>query len=209
MNIYMTTVIRFLLLQVSLSARLLGKLTLFITFITLPAIAEECSAIFPGGAQTYSNDGEIDFDFNAQLLNNPTNSLFTNNLTVDNNSSALSCGGSHCLAGNETVPNIPNPNYGNSNVDVNVGQDATSSITAGYYNDITLNFRSTLFLDEGDYYIRGDLFLANESQIVLPSNGNVRIFVREDVTLSFRSGINANGQASQLLLHMRLSLIHI
>ncbi|MEA1983753.1 MAG: PKD domain-containing protein [Campylobacterota bacterium] len=69
--------------------------------------------------------------------------------------------------------------------------------------DVVLTGANTLSLEPGDYYFNSLDFTANDPEIVLPSGGPVRIFVKTDFVVSGNGpNINENGEPSQLFVYV-------
>lgn len=190
---------------------MINRLTIFIVtivyllFIPFGVSAEQCSAIFPGGAQNNSSSGSISFGYHSRITNLPDNILHTREL-IDA-SGGTSCDTVACIQGNVIADVIDYNDFPNNNNDIDLINGATATITPGAYNDIRLDTGAILTLSAGDYKIGGKLQLRNSSQIVLSGSGVVRIFVEEYIEINSSSLINNNGDALQLLVYGKTDIL--
>ena len=178
------------------------------------AIGGSCSAVFPDPVSSYHKNGEVEFNFNAMAIGSD-GILAADEVDYDRDSSAskLSCVSAHCIASGDPSEAMTYPrNFENSrgSQDIDVGYRGRSTFDAGHYDDITLSnestltateegiyhideltlrYRSTLYLSSGTYWIE-DLELQNESNIRLQPGAKVVLLVKKDLELEYRSGLN-------------------
>ena len=199
--------------------------------ITAIANQQLCQAVFPEAVQSHKADGEITFDWNAQLLGNTDNSLAVARVNNASWSPLPSCGGAACIASGVPTEAINiSVNGGNSNVDhqvgyqgnltlgnaqqksfrtINVGSSGQlnfSSISGDYQiKKLQLGYDSTLNLAPGTYWIN-DLILSSETKINVSGSGTARLYVKGNVQFPYKAYVNmqAAGQprsASRLLIY--------
>lgn len=192
-------------------AALLGAQTTF--------AQQSCQAIFPEALQSHSASGEITFDWAAQLLGNPDNSIAATRVNNNQWSPFPSCGSAFCSA---TVSNTPSVNItidsGDSQLDyqlpsgssatlgssqqhsfrsvlVNQNGQLTFAVIPNAYRikTLQLNYMATLNLAPGVYWI-DSLVLASQAKINVTGNGTARLFVKNNVQLPWR--VTANMQST-------------
>lgn len=202
------------------------------------AVVGSCPVNFPDGIQSHytgnaNSKGNIQFDYNAQLLGSPDNVLGAQRIARNTGSNVPTCGSADCSANDGLPAPKQNPgafpalsgttNYtlgyqqtgtlnGNGTNQYNkitLDSDAQLTISSGgqsfYINQLTLGSSSRLYLSPGDYWI-GSLATNDGSQIQVQGTGQVRLFVRDDVSLASASlynssGINSSGDADKLFLY--------
>ena len=199
-------------------------LTLSLSFNS-NAVAQLCEDLFAHAAQTNSSNGEIRFNFNAQLIDNPSSVLNTDSVRLNNGSSLASCDTTACTASGEGTSNreivFPDNFFGSTNYNVSFAQNGQIGADGkGDYRDITLNssasvvfsdqvseyrirrlfagFNSRIDLAPGDYWI-DQLQLNNRVQINVIGSGTARLFVNSSVQFRNQNSINyIEGSSEQL-----------
>ncbi len=200
---------------------------------SLPALAvDACTDTFPNGLQVHSGSGQIELGYNAQVLGVPSPRLETPNLNVNSGSSQLSCGAQSCLSSGLPVSTFHWPVF-KSTTESNTfevaynGSAALSQVNGTEFGTILLNAESQLqfteanleyrigrmelgsnakvYLPPGDYWIR-QLNIASSSEILTDSNGTVRLFVQENLSIGWSAQVNmtSSGEeadASRLLVY--------
>ena len=185
-------------------------LVIIFAFFSLNNIlqAEQCSAVFPDGAQNNNNSGSITLGWQTKVTNSPDNILDSNNSIIDN-SGGNSCGLADCVSSGYITQGVNVNEFGDGiNGDVVLGYQEERTITPGNYKKLDLGFHAILTLTPGDYYFN-DTFTNDSQKNIIIAGGNssvVRIFVKKDVTFGYASGINANGSANQLLFYANKSM---
>jgi len=125
------------------------SLFFLLSFFSIHSYADQCRVTFPGAVQNNKSNGDIKFEFQSRLINNPTYDLLTYNL-IDN-SNGTSCDDSPCIQGDGIAVPLSYSSFGNSNSNFSVGQGLTGSLAPGDYKSISLGERSTLTLSPGNY----------------------------------------------------------
>jgi MSHA biogenesis protein MshQ len=176
-----------------------------------------CGDVFPDGLVAI-NDGNIDFGFDAQLLNNPDTQLSAATVSMNGAANQYTCGATDvCTAGDPVVPFVSAGPFQSrtSTLDVNVGfrDTETVGITSNEYRTIntssrsTLNFsestyteffintlsigeRNTVNLAPGTYWIN-NLSVGNRSTFNVLNDGPVRLYINNVSSLSSRLTINS------------------
>jgi MSHA biogenesis protein MshQ len=176
-----------------------------------------CEDVFPDGLVAI-NGGNIDFGFDAQLLNNPNTQLSAATISMNGAPNQYTCGATDvCTTGDPVVPFVTAGPFQTrvSTLDVNVGFMATETvgITSNEYRTINTSFRSTLnfsdstytefFIDTlsigsrntvnlapGTYWIN-NLSVGNRSTLNVLSDGPVRLYINNVSLLSSRVTINS------------------
>ncbi|MES2824423.1 MAG: DUF6701 domain-containing protein [Pseudomonadota bacterium] len=189
--------------------------------INLWAVA--CSDIFSNGIQATSASGNVNLSFHS-IITGGSATLRT--VTLTDAAGWVACSGSSCAAsgtaaitsapafvtgtgtdGNISVANNGNANYSSGDYGtVTVGQQGTLKFNDnnGIYKTrtFTTNFKSEVWLREGDYWINGNLTLGQETILRRNSSpsGSTRIFVNGNVSMGYKvstSSFNSN----QLLIY--------
>jgi len=97
--------------------------------------------------------------------------------------------------------------YGDFNGNFNLTLEPSHANSTGtkvmLLGDVTLTGANTLSLKPGDYYFNSLTFTKNNPFIKLPSNGPVRIFIKNDFTVT-KNGLNVNkdGSPSDLFVYV-------
>ncbi len=192
---------------------------------------QSCQAIFPEALQSNSASGEITFDWAAQLLGNPDATLAVTRVNNNQWSPFPSCGSAFCSA---TGTNSPSVNIaidsGSSQVDYQLPSGNTATLGSSQQNSfrsvfinqnaqltfasiaeayriktLQLDYTATLNLAPGVYWI-DNLVLASQSKINVIGNGTARLFVKNNVQLSWRVFANMQSagvprEASRLFIY--------
>jgi len=160
-----------------------------------------CTAVFPDGAQSNSNGGEIRLDWGARILGSPDNRLETRRL--DDRSGGDSCGSVNCSKTNTVANPVDFNNFPNNNNDVDIGFNESRTLYPGDYDDIRLHSRARATLMPGEYRIRGALRIGDNAEIRLGGSDAVRLLVKNSARFDSNSTINPGGDASQLIVYAR------
>lgn len=201
------------------------RLAKFVVLLLLSGFAQNlwaiaCSAIFTNGIQAHGPTGNIRLDYHS-IITGGTATLTARTLT--DNTAWVACSGSSCVAtGTSAATSTPAFLTGNgANGAVNVGYMGTATINSGNYTTInvgqqatltfntangnyrtgafTTNYQSILRLQSGDYWINGNLTIAQETVLQrIASSGPTRIFVNGNVSFGFKA--STSGFASNQLL---------
>lgn len=190
-----------------------------------PVIANElsCTNVFPEALQSHETNGEISFDWNAQLLGNSDNTLRVirvNNLAW---SVLATCGNSACTAaGGASAVVTPSIDSGNSVADYRVnyrgtallgsaqassfrtitvdgeGQLGFQKISNAYrINHLNLGYNAVLNLAPGTYWLNR-LTLGSLSKINVVGEGTARIFVKESISFPWKAYANMQSAGQPL-----------
>jgi hypothetical protein len=202
-----------------------NALCMVLVFLCMPTLADvpSCSAVFPQGMQSHKNGGKISFDWNAQLLGNPSSLLLAKRVEDEQSSVLLSCGTASCSAsGNRAAELSVDIDSGNSTVDVqvqsrtnetrgtnqlatfrkiNLGEGAQltfAPITPDYrIKEIILAKNAILNLAPGSYWV-DDLRLAESIQINVLGEGTARLFVKHRLNFPLNSSANMQSENTPL-----------
>lgn len=192
---------------------------------------QSCQAIFPEALQSHSASGEVTFEWAAQLLGNPDNSIAATRVNNNQWSPFLSCGAGFCSA---TGANTPSVNitidsgdsqtdyqlpYGGSATLGSAQQNSFRSVIVSQNGQLTfaaipqayriktlqLDYTGTLNLAPGIYWI-DSLVLASQTKINVTGNGTARLFVKNTVQLPWRVFANMQSpgvprEASRLFIY--------
>ncbi len=193
------------------------------------SVASACSASFPDALSSHSG-GTIAFDFNDQVLNSPDNILDAG--AVTSNGGLNTCSSANCTASGSSVTQLDPgafPDTSGFSSDFSIGYQGTDTlgtdrnqyrnvtvdnegvltVSAGYseyfIDTLTLQYRSTINLPPGDYWINS-LSLGNEVVFNVTGSGTVRFFVNNNATISYHSRVNSpalntTGDVSQFFLY--------
>lgn len=181
----------------------------------------QCSAIFPGGASTHSNEGTIHFGYNAQLIDSYDNQLATISISKNTGSNINTCDTINCIATGTPSDTNPTVNFQTttSTVDVTVGSGdsviiGSGSFSGNEFNDINpgssqasitfadthseyfvdeliLGYGSTLYLQAGSTYWFNQLTLSTESEVIVQGSGTALVYVNQGLTFPFNGIINS------------------
>ncbi len=145
--------------------------------------ADQCTTLFPGGAQSHTAGSQLSFSCGTRVLNNPTNSLIASTVNNPNSCGTPTCGTANCSASGAVVNtlnvgNFQTSNGAGGNVTVNgsgtiggvnnattdydnvtVQPNGTLNFSSGTSNttyriqNLTLRNHATVNLQPGDYWI--------------------------------------------------------
>lgn len=182
-----------------------------------------CQGYFPDGAvSNNSNDGQITFNWNAYINNNPDNQLAALTVISNANANPKSCDSDVCEPSNSVAQQYPvnsfpsfNPlfdNIGQNNEKIQIGGSRTmydevyasgpnSSITVLNASNgtneykiksLTLGHKTTLKLVSGIYWIESLYMPSNEVKIRIIGAGDVYFYIKNSATFSDKVKINTN-----------------
>lgn len=154
--------------------------------------AAMCSDVFSSGLVA---DTQVTFAWNAYLQNETDNTLEASAISVSQYQANKSCDTDWCAVGSQsrtqanavTFPNVDSASDQNIN--------GTVTLSPGTYRDVTIQSRKTLVLNAGDYYFRSLTTLARAT--IRVDSATARVFVRDDITLAYRSRLNCPGGTLQ------------
>lgn len=182
--------------------------------------------------------GEVRFGYNAKLLNNPDAVLAAKLVSRNSGSTQLTCDSANCTASGVSAPSqyagdfplfagfsavfdVPyqgvqslSGNGSNQYQRIKLNSEAQLTINSGtqtfYIDQLILEYRSILRLAPGDYWI-GSLTSNYQSQIQVQGSGQVRLFIRDDLSLGSSSllnspAVNSGGDPNKLYLYAYRSL---
>jgi hypothetical protein len=196
---------------------ILGLLGCILLTFCAPVFSEtlSCEAVFPEAAQSHQADGEISFDWNAQLLGNVDNSLAVARVNDSAWSMLSSCGTSRCSAtAQHAMPVVIDFPVNNSDTDyqvvyrgsatlgthqynqfrsININGEATLTLapiaTAYHINQLSLGYAATLNLSPGSYWV-DNLTLATASRIHVVGEGTAQLYVKNGLSFPWQSYAN-------------------
>ncbi|UTA46576.1 LamG domain-containing protein [Simiduia sp. 21SJ11W-1] len=168
------------------------KMLRFLVFVllstvSLSAFAQLCTAIFPDAVSNSDNGGKITLADSSTIFNSPDNILDTRTLSVPTYNN-LSCNGQICTKSDSIVP-TGNPLTIPNGSDVTVGFQQTLSLAPGNYGQLQLNSEAVLLLSPGDYTFSKSSSLLSKSAIRLSSDGTVRLWFKDNLTLNSQTQI--------------------
>lgn len=190
-----------------------------VTAFSFGAYSATCQSVFPDPAASHSASGYIQFQPQAKLIGSDG---VLDIVTMLDNSGGVSCDTTACLISGSASGSIslPSYQYSNSATDVRVNDYSSGTLQAGQYRTVTVgnggslstnvsaqpfiiktlnvNFNATLTLTSGIYWIE-QLTLGQNAKIELATGANVVIYTRA-MSTNINNSINANGEASQLLI---------
>ncbi|WP_370298802.1 DUF6701 domain-containing protein, partial [Pontibacterium sp.] len=163
-----------------------------------PPAATGCAAIWSDGVQSHSSQGEVKFEWRAQVINSPDNII--NAVEIDDDSGGTSCGSTTCTASFSASEALDFDGFKSSGgSDFKVEYKQSRTISPGTYKKIELKGQALLTMEPGDYYVTDDFKLKWDSEIRI-SSGTVRIFARKKFESEGRGRVNSNGNPEQLLI---------
>jgi len=189
---------------------------------SIAAVAPSCAAIFPQALQSHNTDGEISFEWNAQLLKSTSTSLTAQR--VNNAWSMLaSCGAVSCTSDGKTAAELSlefltssgtvdrslgykvTETYGsasNNNLrNIDVGTESVLTLTkistAYRIKSLKLGYAATLNLPAGYYWIE-NLTLDSATVINVIGEGTAHIFVKNNITFPWKNFINMQASGAPL-----------
>ncbi len=187
-----------------------------------PVLPRACLGSFPNAVNSIKNR-VISFGGNAQILENPDNTLSARTINKTSWSSLLTCDTLDCVAGDDEVKDVKPSNFVNKNVSNDETVPFAGSLTIGTttdeYDVITVNSTGTLdisnsvytefFIDkldvgyqsivnfeQGTYWI-DELNLSSESILTVVDGGPVRLYVKRVIGWSSGVVINSPGAGLQ------------
>ncbi|ACE83320.1 Thrombospondin type 3 repeat family [Cellvibrio japonicus Ueda107] len=196
---------------------------MLVPILSSASVQPSCDTVFPAALQSHKADGEITFDWNAQLLGNSQTALSVARVNNASWSPLPSCGSGPCNgsggvtaaagiaidSGNSTqdyqVGYQGNATLGSSQQKsfrtINIGTNAqlTFSAISGAYQikKLSLGYAATLNLAPGIYWI-DQLLLASESKIHVVGNGTARLYVKGNVLFPYKAYANMQGSGQPL-----------
>lgn len=186
------------------------------------AFAFTCTDIFTDGMQAHGAAGNINFGGQSRIAGGITRIPAK---TVTNNSGIQSCSGAYCVASG--VPSTTStPTFQTRSTDkgsINVAYQGTYDASSGNYDSVYINeqgslrfttdngayytkawtsgYRSEIRLRSGDYWIDGNVLLAEKTVLRrVSASGTTRIFVKGNVTLGYEVTTDAF-TSNQLLIY--------
>lgn len=186
-------------------------------------IAAECSAVFPDVIATHGNgvgNSQINFGYNAHLLNNPDTELSTRRVSHNSGSNINSCVGANCTASNTSAETTSvNFRRGGGTIDVNPGFNETvtfGTTSVNYYDQVNANsqatlnfsdghdvyfferlalgFNNTLNLAAGKTYYLNSFSMGSSNKINVIGSGTAIVYVNSSVNFSSSTTINSTGE---------------
>lgn len=202
---------------------LIALMVMLVPILSSASVQPSCDTVFPAALQSHKADGEITFDWNAQLLGNSQTALSVARVNNASWSPLPSCGSGPCNgsggvtaaagiaidSGNSTqdyqVGYQGNATLGSSQQKsfrtINIGTNAqlTFSAISGAYQikKLSLGYAATLNLAPGIYWI-DQLLLASESKIHVVGNGTARLYVKGNVLFPYKAYANMQGSGQPL-----------
>lgn len=190
------------------------------------ATVDGCQAAFSNGLQSYEANGFISFEAGSQLLNPSTHQLHAAQVDVIQSVFNPSCHTVACVASGVPSKKISMPPfvqtnstqkrkiYGTETIGDNqnvahqeliIADEATLVLapqTVPYtIKYLRMNYKSTLRLPAGDYWIE-KLGFGSSGKIEVIGSGTVRLYVKDPIYIASGVTINNNTQnASQLFLY--------
>ena len=144
----------------------------------LPARAVDCIDVYPGGAQTHNNGGELKFSSNSKIINNPDGTVATKKLT-DDSSPSLSCDTVSCSKTNSSSATGDDAFSYPGGGDVTISSNPPAPLSPTNYKKLTVSSGVTLTLSGGDYTFKEDLILGDNVTLVIASGATVRLLVKK------------------------------
>lgn len=206
---------------------MLIKMLIRFVFLTLLLVAsnlfaQTCTNIFSNGLQAHGTNGNVNFSYHSVITNGSANIAAR---TITDNSNWLACSGSSCAAtgvpSTSSTPTFLASSGANGSITVNyqstlnraagqyttvsVGQQATLTFTtaSGVYRTqaFTTDYQSIVNLQSGDYWINGNLTIAQATQLRrVATSGTTRIFVNGNISFGFQASTQ-NFSSNQLLIY--------
>ena len=181
----------------------------------------QCSAIFPDGASTHSNEGTIHFGHNAQLIDSYDNQLATISISKNPGSNINTCNTINCIATGTPSDTNLTVNFQTTSSTVDVAVSPGDSVTVGsgsfsgnefndinpgnsqasitfsdthseYYVDkLILGEYSKLYLQAGSTYWINELELYNQSEVIVQGTGTALVYVNQGFDFPYKGLINS------------------
>jgi MSHA biogenesis protein MshQ len=176
-----------------------------------------CGNVFPDGLVAL-DDGNIEFGFNAQLLDNPNTQLSASNIMMNLAPNQFTCGGSDvCTTGDPVVPFVSAGPFQSraSTLDESVGFRGNRTVgdTANEFRNISTNSRATLTFSNSTYnefyidtlsignrntvnlapgtYWINNLSVNSRTDFNVLSGGPVRLYINNVTNLNSRLSMNS------------------
>ena len=199
--------------------RILFGILLLVSTSTI--FAQTCTSIFSNGLQAHGANGEVELSYHSQITNGSAN---ISARTITDDSNWLACSGSSCVATGvpsststptfltspSTTPitvanNATLSRAAGNYTTVNVGQQGTLNFTtaAGVYRTqaFTTNYQSVVNFQSGDYWINGNLNVAQATALRRSAaSGVTRIFVNGNISFGYQV-ITQAFASNQLLIY--------
>lgn len=199
----------------------------------MPALANlpVCEAVFPETVQSHKADGEITFDWNAQLLGSTSTALTVARVNDSSWSVLPSCGTAACTSagGKTSALNLTfetssatldqqviyrgtqtlGSNQVNRFRNIKVGSEGVLSFAAiatdYHIKHLSLEYGATLNLAPGTYWIE-TLTLATASKIQVTGEGSARLLVKNHLSFPWQAFANMTaldnpGNAAKLFIY--------
>lgn len=156
-----------------------------------PAVAQECSAVFPGPAQKSDTGGTIRFQWRSSVTGAAANTLETPTINDGSGWFTNSCDTANCNASGGVVPqgSYTGGYPGGPSITTNWGQSIT--VSPGNYANLTHGGNGTISMEPGIYTFSGSISANNNAVIAVASPGTVAIFVDGNVNLGYRMQLNS------------------
>ena len=162
---------------------------------------------FTDGLQSHQPNGEIEFGYGGRVEDNPNRQLPATSIGDAYFNPFDTCNDGNCVAsGTPAAAWALGDDFADAleeTVNVPSGQSKTLAPSTTIKR-LSVGYNATLKLRPGDYWI-GRLSLGSHSHIEVDGEGRVRLFVREQVRVPWRSRLNSpgageEGDPSKLLL---------
>ncbi len=186
------------------------------------SFSAQCSAIFPDVIATHGNgvgNSQINFGFNARLINNPDTELSTRRVSHNSGSNINTCGGANCTASNTSAETTSisfvrgggtidvNPGFnqtitfGTTSVNnydqVNASSQATLNFSTGhnvyYFERLALGSDNVLNLLAGKTYYFRQFSVGSNTRVNVVGSGTAIVYVDSGVSFLSSSKINSPG----------------
>ncbi len=198
--------------------------TLFL-LLSNQLLAAQCSAVFPDVIATHGNgngngNSQINFGYNAHLINNPDTELSTQQVSHNSGSNINSCASADCTASNNSAeavsvnfkrgggtvnyspPSNQTTTFGirgaNNYRNITARSDATMQFGDNYdvyfFENLSLGFRNTLNLAAGKTYYFRKFTVGSNVKINVIGSGTATVFVDAGVNFISPAMINSPGE---------------
>jgi MSHA biogenesis protein MshQ len=185
--------------------------------------AAQCSAVFPDVIATHGNgngNSQINFGYNAHLINNPDTELSTRQVSHNSGSNINSCDSDDCTASNSSAESVSvnfqrgggsvnysppsfqtttfgiqgSNNYKNITARANATMQFGDAYNVYYFENLSLGFRNTLNLSAGKTYYFRKFSVGSSVSINVIGSGTATVFVDSKVDFISPSMINSPSQ---------------